>query len=340
MVKKYIFDKKNVVVTGGAGFIGSHLCDQLIKEAKVICIDNFLTGSEKNIDHLLSEPNFEFIRHDISEPINLEDLPELKKFKIEFQGVQEIYNLACPMSPRDFEENLIPTLIANSYGVKNVIDLALKYSAKLVHFSSSVVYGFDRRDHKIKEDELGMSQINSPRSAYDEGKKFAETMITNYQKVKQLNASILRVFRTYGPRMKIDDGQMIPDFINNALEGKDLVIYGDETFTSSFCYVSDCVDAAIKAAQDGYQGAINIGSDVVVPLLDVANLIINQIKPGLKVRFEKEMLFMKPLNIPDINLARTELDWMPVISLKDGLEKTIYELKASKGLKEVRHAIS
>lgn len=340
MPKQYIFDKKNVVVLGGAGFIGSHLCDELIKDSKVICIDNFSTGQEKNIDHLLSEPNFEFIRHDITEPIDLDKMPELQKFKIEFQGIQEIYNLACPMSPRDFTKNLIATILANSYGVKNVVDLALRYSARLVHFSSSVIYGIDRKDHKIEEFETGLSEMNSERSAYDEGKKFAETMILNYQRVKDLNAVILRVFRTYGPRMKIDDGQMIPDFINCALEGRDLTIYGSGDFVSSFCYVSDCVDAALKAAAADFSGPINIGSDVEVKLLDLARMIIESVSPGLRVKYEKEMLFMKPLNIPNINLARTELDWMPVISLNDGIEKTIYELKASKGLKDVKHAVS
>jgi UDP-glucuronate decarboxylase len=340
MSKKVIFDKKNVLVTGGAGFLGSHLCDELIKEAKVICLDNFSTGDEKNIDHLLAEPDFEFIRHDITEPINLEDLPELQRFKIAFQGIQEIYHLACPMSPRDFNKNRILTLLANSYGVKNVLDLAVKYEAKFLHFSSSVVYGHQyKKNKKIKEDEMGVVNILSPRNAYDEGKRFAEAMVANYRQVFNLDAKIIRLFRTYGPRMKLNDEQMVPDFINNALDNKDLVIYGDENFSSSFCYVSDAVDAAIKMMASNLNGPINIGSDVEINLTDLAKKIIDLTKASVSIKYENELLFMKPLHIPDITKARNELGWMPVIPLSKGLEKTIYELRATKGLKRVEHII-
>lgn len=147
-----IFDKKNILVTGGAGFIGSHLCDELIKNANIICLDNFSTGDEKNIDHLLSEPNFEFVKHDIADPIDLAKLPELEKFKIAFQGIQEIYHLACPMSPKNFEKNKIATILANSYGIKNVLDLAVKYKSKFLHYSSSVIYGPKQENKKINED--------------------------------------------------------------------------------------------------------------------------------------------------------------------------------------------
>ena len=218
MTKKAIFDRKNVLVTGGAGFIGSHLCDELVKTCKVICVDNFSTGDERNIDHLLADPNFEFIRHDISEPIDLESLPELQKFKIEFQGVQELYNVACPTSPKHFNDNKIANLLANSYGVKNTLDLAVRYNAKLMHFSSSVIYGPRRAENKrITEDDLGQVDILSERGSYDEGKRFAETMVKNYRDAYKVDAKIIRLFRIYGPRMKLDEGNVMPDFISTLL---------------------------------------------------------------------------------------------------------------------------
>ena len=334
MPKKVIFDKKNILVTGGAGFIGSHLCDELIKDSKVICVDNFSSGSEKNIDHLLSDPNFEFIKHDMTKPLDLSKYPELQKFKIEFQGIQEIYHLACPMSPKNFEKNKIEVVLANSYGVKNALDLACKYSAKFVHASSSVIYGDQiKKGHKITENELGETDPISPRASYDEGKRFAETIVESYREIKKVDAKILRIFRTYGPRMKIGDGQMIPDFINNALDGKDLLIHGDNNFSSSFCYVSDSVDALTKAMDVNFKGPINIGSDVEIKLEDLANRVISIMGANVKIKYEDHILFMKSLNVPDISKARNELEWMPVISLDKGLEMTIYELRASKGLK-------
>jgi len=216
MPKQVIFDKKNVLVAGGAGFIGSHLCDELVKTDKVICVDDFLSGSEHNIDHLLANPNFIFIHHDLSQPLDLSQSADLKKFKIEFQGVQEIYNLACPMSPRRFLENRLATLLANSYAVKNLLDLAVKYSAKFMQFSSSVVYG-PRQEattgRKLRESDLGLVDQLSERGSYDEGKRFAETLVANYRSLYNVDARLLRLFRVYGPRMEADDDQMIPDFI-------------------------------------------------------------------------------------------------------------------------------
>jgi UDP-glucuronate decarboxylase len=340
MAQKIIFEKKNILVIGGSGFIGSNLCDELIKDSNVICLDNFLTSDEKNIDHLLSETNFEFIKHDISEPIVLENLPELKKFKIEFQGIQEIYNLACPMSPKNFNQNKIATLMANSYGIKNTLDLAIKYKAKLLHFSSSVVYGPRRNDNKkITENDIGQVDFLSDRSCYDEGKRFAETMVSNFRSYYELDAKIIRPFRIFGPRMRLADDQMISDFVNYALENKDLEIFGDNTFTSSFCYVSDCVDAAIKMMDTDLPGPINIGSDIEVNLDDLAKKIIVMTGSKSKIIHKDNILFMTPLCLPDISKARNELSWMPIVSLKKGLEHTIYELRASKGLVNVPNLI-
>jgi len=336
MPKQIVFDKKNIIITGGAGFIGSHLCDELVKTSNIICIDNFSTSTEKNIDHLLADPNFEFIKHDITKPIDLSKYPELQKFKIEFQGIQEIYHLACPMSPKNFEKNKIETILANSYGVKNALDLACKYSAKFVHASSSVVYGDEiKKGKKIKENEIGETDPIAARAAYDEGKRFAETIVENYKNVKQVDAKIVRIFRIYGPRMKIGDKQMIPDFINDALDGKDLIIHGKDDFTSSFCYISDCVDALIKVAEVDFEGPVNIGSDVEINLKDLAEKVISTINKNVKIKYEDKVLFMKSLNIPNISKARNDLEWIPVISLDKGLELTIYELRASKGLKSI-----
>lgn len=332
-MKRAIFDKKNVLVIGGAGFIGSHLCDELIKDSKVICIDNFFSGQEKNIDHLLSNPDFEFINHDITKPIVLEEFPELQKFKIEFQGVQEIFNLACPMSVKNFNRNKIETILANSYGVKNALDMVIKYNAKFLHFSSSVVYGlYNDFDKKITEDFVGKINHLSERAAYDEAKRFAETLVMNYREEYGIDAKIIRLFRTYGPRMPLGDEQMIPDMVVNALDNNDLIIQGDETFASSFCYISDCIDAAIKIIASKYYGPINIGSDIKINLTFFANKIIEVLKSNSRIVYAKEALFMKPLCLPDLTKARNELGWLPIVTLETGLNKTIDDLRAKKGV--------
>jgi len=336
MTKRAIFDKKNVLVTGGAGFLGSHLCDRLLENSKVICLDNFSTGDERNIDHLLSDPNFEFIKHDITEPIDLEKLPELQKFKIEFQGIQEIYNLACPTSPKNFDKNKIPTILASSYGLKNVLDLAVRYQAKVMHFSSSVVYGpRPNGRERIKESEIGGVDFLSPRSSYDEGKRFSETMVENYRQVYNLNAKIIRLFRIYGPRMKLNEGNLIPDFINNALDNSDLIIFGDKDFSSSLCYVSDCVDACLKLMDSNITAPVNIGSDVDMNLAKICEMIIKILDSKSKIKYTDKHLFITELCLPDITRAREELGWMPIVTLENGLKKTIDDLRASKGLKTV-----
>lgn len=340
MSKKAIFDAKNILITGGAGFIGSHLCDELVKDNKVICMDNFSTGDEINIDHLLSNPNFEFIRHDISEPIDLDSLAELQKFKIQFQGIQEIYHLACPTSPKNFKENIQATLLANSHGMKNVLDMAIKYRAKLMHFSSSVIYGPRREGNpRIKEGDSGIVNPLSERSSYDEGKRFAETFVHNYRKLFNIDAKIIRLFRIYGPRMKLADSQMIPDFIDSALDNRELLILGDEKFTSSFCYIGDVVDAVVKLMETDLSGPFNIGSDVEINIRDVAQVIIDQIGAKSEIKYTDAHMFLTPLCMPDITAIREAIGWMPIVSLDRGLEKTISHLRASKGLKEVKHAL-
>lgn len=336
MTNESIFDKKNILIIGGAGFIGSHLCDELVKNNKVICLDNFSSGDEKNIDHLLSDVNFKFVNHDITQIIDLETLPELKSFKIEFQGIQEIYNLACPNSPKNFDAEKIAILDANSLGMKNALDLALKYKSKFLHFSSSVVYGKRTIEERLDENYQGVVDFLSLRSSYDEGKRFAETMAINYKRTFKLDLKIIRLFRTYGPRMKLDDNQMIPDFISSALDNKDLIIFGDKNFTSSFCYVSDVVDAATKLMEHESINVVNIGSDTLINFTVLANKIIALIGSQSKISYQDELLFMSPLCVPNINKALNELGWLPIVTLEKGLEKTIYDLRASKGLINVK----
>jgi len=337
MFKRAIFDRPNVLVAGGAGFIGSHLCDRLITTSKVICLDNFSTSDEINIDHLLADPNFEFIKHDITEPLNLEKMPELQKFKIEFQGVQEIYNLACPTSPKGFNENKIPTILASSYGVKNMLDLAVKFKAKFMHFSSSVVYGSRQDDStRVKESDLGRVDFLSERGSYDEGKRFAETIVENYRQIYNLDTKIVRLFRIYGPRMELNEGNLIPDFINNALDNTDLVIPGDKNFSTSLCYINDCLDAILKMMTSETNGPVNLGSDIDVNLTKICEMIIKIIQSKSKVKYTDKHMFITELCLPDITKAREELGWIPVVTLEKGLEKTINDLRASKGLKTVR----
>ncbi|NCD00899.1 NAD-dependent epimerase/dehydratase family protein [bacterium] len=336
MGKKIIFDKKNVIVAGGAGFIGSHLCDELVQTCKVICIDDFSSGDEKNIDHLLSNPNFVFINHDLSQPIDLKNEPSLKSFKINFQGVQEVYNLACPISPKHFMENRIKIIDANSLVVKNLLEIAKENESKFIHLSSSVIYGLRKneiQDYLVREDDMGQVSVNTDRSCYDEGKRFAETMINSYHKQFNLDTKIIRLFRTYGPRMRLHDDQMIPDFISDAMDNKDLVIFGNETFSSSFCYVSDVIDAIIKIMESDTNDVFNIGSDIDIKLKDLASKIIEMLDSDSKIKHEEQKLFMTPLVLPDIHKARNELGWMPVVTLEKGLEKTIFDLRTKKRLR-------
>ncbi len=327
-------EKKNVLVTGGAGFIGSHLCEKLIKTSRVICLDNFSTGNVSNIDFLLQHPDFVFIKHDISESIDLETFPELERFKVKFEGVAEIYHLACPTSAKNFDEFRAATLAANSIGMKNILDLAVKYKAKVVHASSSVVYGPRQEDKEFfKEDTLGCVNHLTPRGSYDEGKRFAETMVETYRQMHDLDAKIARIFRTYGPRERLFDGEMVPDFIIDALDNKDLIIYGDENFSTSLCYVDDVISGLVKLmAAPADIGPVNLGSNEDLKLVEVANKIISMTGSEAKIVFEKPLLFMTALGLPDTSRAKEMLGWVPLVRLEDGLKKTIDYTQAYKPL--------
>lgn len=320
-----IFDKKNILVTGGAGFIGSFLCERLLKDARVICVDNFVSSSEANIDLLLKNPDFEFIRHDINQPLDLEALPELARFKMKFQGIQEIYHLASPTSPKKFDQYRMQTLLTNSLGTKLILDLAVKYRAKVLAASSSVIYGPRPADmHPFEEHETGTSDTQSPRACYDEGKRFLEAACTTYANVHDIDVKVARIFRIYGPRMPLFDGHMIPDFILDALDGKAVEIYGDETFSTTLCYVGDCVDALLKLmdAPKGI-GPVNVGSDQDIPIVDVAQRILEMTGSSSNISFQPSLEFMTQLGVPSITKAKDRLSWLPLVGIDDGLKQVI-----------------
>jgi len=316
--------RKNILVTGGAGFIGSHLCDALVKTVNVICLDDFTSSKENNIDYLLQNPNFEFIKHDVNQPIELEKLPELKKFQMEVQGIQEIYHLACPTSPKNFNNFKIKTLKTSVLGTINILELALKYKAKFLLASSSVVYGPRKKDLLyFKETDCGSVDFISERACYDEGKRFAETSVETYRQVYGLDTKILRIFRTYGPRLPLFDGHMVSDFILQALNNKPLIIYGDKNFDSSFCYVSDVVEGMIKMMSFEEHGPLNLGHPEKYLMVDLARKIINVTNSSSEIIFRDPLPFMTPLGLPDITLIKEKLNWYPVITLDEGLKETI-----------------
>jgi UDP-glucuronate decarboxylase len=332
MPEEQQFEKKNILVTGGAGFVGSHLCERLIKDGhRVVCIDNFATGHVRNIETLLQIPDFQFIRLDVNEPFDLEKYSELAAFKIPFQGFQEIYHLACPTSIKNFDQFIIQTLLSNSLGNYPVLEIAKKYRTKVLLGSSSVIYG-DRPndDHYVEEDKKGIVDHLSPRACYDEGKRFSETMFETYRQVHGIDAKIARIFRTYGPRMPLNDGHLIPDFIFNALDGKDLVIYGSKEFKTSLVYVTDLVDGLIRLMKTSEDiGPVNIGSDFDMSIVDVAQKIIDMTGSKSSIVHEDPLPFLTELALPRIQKAK-DLGWLPLMRLEDGLEKTIEYLKANR----------
>lgn len=329
--------KENILITGGAGFIGSHLCERMVKKYNVICLDDFSTGNQGNINHLVQLPDFEFIKQDLSKPFDLESMKELNRFQIDVKGFKAIFNLACPTSSKRFDEFKIKILDSNSLAMKNVLELVVKYKSNFVHLSSSVVYGGrDKKVGKINEEDEGLVNNLNNRSCYDEGKRFAETMVATYHQVYKIDFKIARVFRAYGPRERLFDGEMLPDFIINATQDKDLVIYGDEKFTTSLIYVTDVVDALEKLSEARSDiGAVNIGSDVNLNMTDVANKIVEMTKSNSKIKYEARLDFTTELALPDISKVRDQLGWLPLVRLEDGLQKTIDYTLAHKELLEL-----
>lgn len=296
-----------ILVTGGAGFIGSHLCDALIAEGhSIFAVDNLLTGSLDNIAHLRNEPRFEFRGHDICDPFD-------------FGRVDYVYNFASPASPVDYQIHGIETLKAGSIGTMNSLEYALKYNAGYMLASTSECYG-DPLEHPQKESYWGNVNTIGPRSVYDEGKRFAEAATAAYRRYRKLSTQIVRIFNTYGPRLQLNDGRVISNFMKQALQGEPLTVYGEGNQTRSFCYVSDEVDGFLRLAKSGLPGPINIGNPGEFTILECAKLV-------LKVTGSKSKIVHEPLpqddpkqRCPDISMAKKELNWSPKISLEEGLK--------------------
>ena len=305
------FEQKRILITGGSGFIGSHLCERLIREGyEVLCVDNFFTGLRENIHHLLSNPYFEVLRHDITFPLYVE--------------VDEIYNLACPASPVHYQFDPVQTTKTSVIGAINMLGLAKRIKAKILQASTSEVYG-DPEVHPQNEGYCGKVNPIGLRACYDEGKRCAETLFFDYKRLHNLQIKVARIFNTYGPRMHPNDGRVVSNFIVQALKGRPLTIYGDGSQTRSFCYVDDLVDGLIRLmnAPSEITGPINLGHDGEVTMTELAKQI-------LEITGSKSEIEFKPLpqddprkRQPDLSLAREKLHYQPKIHLKDGLARTI-----------------
>ncbi len=332
MKYQQIIDRKNVLVAGGAGFIGSHLCDTLVKNRNVICVDSFITGQEENIDLLLQNPHFKFIKHDLTERLDPDTFPELEVFKVRFQGVQEIYNLACPTSPKQYNHLPIETLLANSDGTRNLLDLAERYGARFLHGSSSAIYGDSPSEAPVKEDYWGFIDPIGPRSCYNEGKRFAESLVVNYGTHRQVNWRIARIFNTFGPRMKLHDGRMIPDMVNHALTGRPLTVYGSPDELSTFCYVTDMVDGLVKLMEYEAGGLFNLGATEPMKLGDIARSILKLSGATVDVAVKPSPGFLGKQGVPHMAKATEQLGWFPLVPMEEGLRQTIDYFRAHQNL--------
>ena len=299
-----------ILITGGAGFLGSHLCERLLNEGhEVLCLDNFFTGFKRNIAHLLPNPNFELIRHDVIDP-----------FKFE---VDQIYNLACPASPPHYQHNPIKTTKTSVMGAINSLGLAKRVKARVFQASTSEVYG-DPHVHPQPEEYWGNVNPIGIRSCYDEGKRVAETLFFDYHRQNGVDIRIVRIFNTYGPRMNPDDGRVVSNFIVQALRGEDITIYGDGLQTRSFCYVDDLIEGFVCLMnQDEVTGPINIGNPNEFTMLELAEKVIEKVGGKSKLTFHPLPGDDPKQRQPDITLADKHLDWKPTINLDQGLDKTI-----------------
>ncbi len=326
MAARQVIGKKNVLVTGGAGFIGSFLCERLLREGcRVLCIDNLVTSTQENIAHLLKEEDFEFIRHDVNDPIELEDLPELKLFNLKLNGFHDIYHLACPRTGRRFDELRLQTMLTSSVGLHNVLEIASAYDSRFFLASSAAVYGRPSDGHRrFKEGEYGTFDRRATPSTYDEGKRWAETMGDAYRRVRNIDVRVGRIFRTFGPRMRLDDGHLVPDLIAKALDGDDVVVYGGPELSTTLAYVTDVVDGIVKLMQlPEDPGPVNIGSDLDMRVAEVAERVVALTGSTSKVVFAEAPFNVTSSSLPDITKAREDLGWAPITPFDRGLERTI-----------------
>jgi len=306
---------KRILVTGGAGFLGSHLCNRLLEEGNdVICLDNLFTGNKDNIRHLLGNDYFEFIRHDVTEPIFLE--------------VDQVYNLACPASPVHYQYNPIKTTKTSVLGAINMLGLAKRVKARILQASTSEVYG-DPQIHPQPEDYRGCVNTMGIRSCYDEGKRVAETLFYDYHRMHKLEIKVMRIFNTYGPNMNPNDGRVVSNFIVQALNNEDITIYGDGSQTRSFCYVDDLIEGMVRLmnSRADFIGPVNIGNPGEFTIKQLAELVVNLTGSSSKLIY-KPLPSDDPLQRkPVIEIAKKELDWEPTVPLEEGLKKTIEYFK-------------
>jgi len=308
---------KRILVTGGAGFLGSHLCDRLVKSGHdVVCLDNFFTSQKSNVEHLLDCRNFELIRHDVTEPIVLE--------------VDEIFNLACPAAPGHYQYNPIKTIKTSVLGTINMLGLAKRVHARILHASTSEVYG-DPSVHPQPESYRGNVNPIGPRACYDEGKRAAETLMFDYHRQNKVDIKVIRIFNTYGPRMHPYDGRVVSNFIRQALAGETITLYGDGSQSRSFCFVDDLIDGmlAMMNSRDGFTGPVNLGNPTEFTIRELAEVIVELTGASSRIEQSRELPEDDPLQRkPDISLAKHELDWEPSIHLRQGIEKTIEFFKS------------
>ena len=299
-----------ILITGGAGFLGSHLCERLLNEGnEVICLDNFFTGRKKNISHLLKNPDFELVRHDVTNPFHFE--------------VDQIYNLACPASPPHYQHNPIKTTKTSFLGAMHSLGLAKRVGARVFQASTSEVYG-DPEVHPQPESYKGSVNPIGIRSCYDEGKRVAETLFFDYHRQHQTEIRVVRIFNTYGPNMLPDDGRVVSNFIVQALSGNDLTIYGDGTQTRSFCYVDDLIEGFVRLmGHPTLKGPVNIGNPGEFTMIELAELVLKKVGGPSKITFHPLPGDDPKQRQPDITLARGELGWEPKVSLEQGLDATI-----------------
>ena len=307
---------KQVLVTGGAGFLGSHLCEVLVEEGEdVLCLDNFYTGSRANIQHLLGKPNFELLRHDVTFPLYIE--------------VDEVYNLACPASPIHYQHDPVQTTKTSVHGAINMLGLAKRTGAKILQASTSEVYG-DPEEHPQSEHYWGHVNPIGPRSCYDEGKRCAETLFFDYRRQHNLPVKVARIFNTYGPRMHPDDGRVVSNFIVQALKGESLTIYGDGSQTRSFCYVDDLVTGLIRLmrTEDDCTGPVNLGNPDEFQIKQLAERVLALVGSRSNIIYKELPQDDPQQRRPDITLAKARLNWQPSIALDDGLFRTVEYFRA------------
>ncbi len=305
----------NILITGGAGFLGSHLCDALIEKGHdILCVDNFFTGNKSNISHLLTNPNFTLIRHDVTFPLYVE--------------VDQIYNLACPASPIHYQFDPVQTTKTSVHGAINMLGLAKRLKARILQASTSEVYG-DPEIHPQTEDYWGRVNPIGIRSCYDEGKRCAETLFFDYWRQHKLEIKVMRIFNTYGPRMHPNDGRVVSNFIVQALNNKPITIYGDGSQTRSFCYVDDLITGMIKLMEShkSITGPINMGNPSEFTMIELAELVIKLTSSRSKLKFKPLPEDDPKQRQPNISLARSKLNWSPKVSLEEGLNKTITYFK-------------